>query len=259
MPSQRRGSDSSDSGDDLFRPGCRARFEVGGRGGGPGDHTHYSTDYSSAGPEYPTREEPARPSRAGHRGDFSEHRSTPGSTHRGGDPFGHFPGFDPFDRFPGFEDFPPSSSRHAGGSYGSPYNEANAHRPDPRPAHRPDPRPSHRPDPRPAPRPDPRPSYRPEPRTHPTSVPRDDALDLYCTLGVAFNASPAQLTAAYEELVKKHNTHQERNRNPANRGKITASMAQVNRAYDVLIDAQKRAHYDATGQVRAGDLNVSWL
>jgi curved DNA-binding protein CbpA len=62
---------------------------------------------------------------------------------------------------------------------------------------------------------------------------------LYDVLGVKKDATEADIKLAKRKLARKHHP---------DRGGSTEQMALVNRAADVLEDATKRAHYDATGQ-----------
>src|SRR5438270_3530552 len=66
--------------------------------------------------------------------------------------------------------------------------------------------------------------------------------DYYATLGVARDASPEDLKKAYRKLAMQH--HPDRNPNDK---KAEAKFKEVNEAYDVLKDEQKRAAYDRFG------------
>ena len=65
--------------------------------------------------------------------------------------------------------------------------------------------------------------------------------DYYQTLGVARNASEADIKKAYRRLAMKH--HPDRNPDKASEAKFK----EVNEAYAILSDAQKRAAYDQFG------------
>lgn len=68
--------------------------------------------------------------------------------------------------------------------------------------------------------------------------------DHYETLGVPRDASPATIKAAYRRLAS--GLHPDRSR-PEERAACEARMAEVNRAYHVLGDPERREHYDRTG------------
>src|SRR5438270_8954599 len=66
--------------------------------------------------------------------------------------------------------------------------------------------------------------------------------DYYATLGVARDASPEDLKKAYRKLAMKYHP----DRNPNDKG-AEAKFKEVNEAYDVLKDDQKRGAYDRFG------------
>jgi molecular chaperone DnaJ len=66
--------------------------------------------------------------------------------------------------------------------------------------------------------------------------------DYYQVLGVERNASEAELKKAYRRLAMKH--HPDRNQEDKN---AAEKFKEVNEAYEVLSDAQKRASYDQFG------------
>jgi molecular chaperone DnaJ len=66
--------------------------------------------------------------------------------------------------------------------------------------------------------------------------------DFYETLGVARNASEADIKKAYRKLAMKHHP----DRNPGDKG-AEAKFKEIQQAYDILSDAQKRAAYDQFG------------
>ncbi|MCI1290667.1 MAG: molecular chaperone DnaJ [Lactobacillus sp.] len=69
--------------------------------------------------------------------------------------------------------------------------------------------------------------------------------DYYKVLGVDRNASDAEISKAYRRLAKKY--HPDLNHEPGAEEKYK----QVNEAYEVLHDQQKRAQYDQFGQAEA--------
>ncbi|MGI0141263.1 MAG: DnaJ domain-containing protein [Candidatus Micrarchaeales archaeon] len=70
--------------------------------------------------------------------------------------------------------------------------------------------------------------------------------DYYEVLGVAKNASEEQVKKAYRELVIKY--HPDKNKDP----KAQARMQEINEAYAVLGNAQKRQQYDTYGAQQFG-------
>lgn len=66
--------------------------------------------------------------------------------------------------------------------------------------------------------------------------------DHYSTLGVAKDATEAQIKAAYRKLARKYHPDVSKVED------AEAQFKRVQRAYDVLSDEVKRAHYDKTGQ-----------
>jgi molecular chaperone DnaJ len=65
--------------------------------------------------------------------------------------------------------------------------------------------------------------------------------DYYETLGVSKNAGKAEIKSAYRKLAKKF--HPDRNKDP----QAEAKFKEVQEAYDVLADDQKRSAYDRFG------------
>jgi curved DNA-binding protein len=72
--------------------------------------------------------------------------------------------------------------------------------------------------------------------------------DYYETLGVARDASEKDIKKAYRELARKHHP----DRNPGDK-QAEAKFKEVQDAYDVLSDKQKRAQYDQFGFVGPGE------
>ncbi len=66
--------------------------------------------------------------------------------------------------------------------------------------------------------------------------------DYYEVLGVSRNASEADLKAAYRKLAMQHHP----DRNPGDKA-CEQRFKEINEAYDVLKDAEKRAAYDRFG------------
>jgi len=65
--------------------------------------------------------------------------------------------------------------------------------------------------------------------------------DYYAVLGVARDASAAEIKKAYRQLARKHHPDVSQEVDAEKR------MSEVNEAYAVLSDAEKRAAYDALG------------
>src|SRR5271156_2808283 len=66
--------------------------------------------------------------------------------------------------------------------------------------------------------------------------------DYYKTLGVERNASAADIKSAYRRLARKHHPDV----NPNNK-EAEATFKQINEAYQVLSDPEKRKKYDLLG------------
>jgi curved DNA-binding protein len=66
--------------------------------------------------------------------------------------------------------------------------------------------------------------------------------DYYATLGVARDAAPEEIKRAYRKLARKY--HPDVSKLPD----AEARFKEVNEAHEVLIDAERRAAYDAVGQ-----------
>ena len=96
-------------------------------------------------------------------------------------------------------------------------------------------------------------SVRSRRRAHSTIVPTGfevllvEYKDYYQTLGVAKNASADEIKNAYRKLMRKHHPDVSKNKDAGEKAK------EINEAYGVLGDAEKRAAYDALGSgPRAG-------
>ena len=75
------------------------------------------------------------------------------------------------------------------------------------------------------------------------------AEDFYSLLGVARNATDAEIKSAYRKLAMKHHP----DRNPGSKD-AEAKFKKINSAYEALSDAKKRKLYDQYGEagVNAG-------
>ena len=69
------------------------------------------------------------------------------------------------------------------------------------------------------------------------------AKDYYQILGVQRGASESELKSAFKKMAVKHHP----DRNPNNREAAEAKFKEINEAYDVLSNPQKRQHYDHFG------------
>jgi curved DNA-binding protein CbpA len=69
--------------------------------------------------------------------------------------------------------------------------------------------------------------------------------DPYATLGVGRAASAAEIRAAYRALVARY--HPDKHAGNPLEGLAAEKMADVNRAYEILSDARRRAAYDRGG------------
>jgi len=67
-------------------------------------------------------------------------------------------------------------------------------------------------------------------------------LDPYAVLGVSRTASDAEIKAAYHELVARY--HPDRHSGNPLEDLAAAKMAEINRAYEILSDPDRRADYD---------------
>ena len=65
--------------------------------------------------------------------------------------------------------------------------------------------------------------------------------DYYATLGVNKNATDDELKSAYRQMAKKY--HPDLNKTP----EAAEKFKEINEAYSVLSDSQKRANYDQFG------------
>jgi hypothetical protein len=70
-------------------------------------------------------------------------------------------------------------------------------------------------------------------------------LDPYAVLGVSRNATDAEIKSAYRELVAKY--HPDRHGGNPLEDLAAAKMAEINRAYEILSNPDRRADYDRGG------------
>ena len=70
-----------------------------------------------------------------------------------------------------------------------------------------------------------------------------ESKDYYKILGVSKEANDDELKRAYRKLAKKYHP----DANPDNKAEAEAKFKEVNEAYSVLSDKQKRAQYDRFG------------
>jgi curved DNA-binding protein CbpA len=68
------------------------------------------------------------------------------------------------------------------------------------------------------------------------------AFDAYGVLGVARTATEAEIRVAYRDLVARY--HPDKHAGNPLEGLAADKMAEINRAYEILSDRQKRAAYD---------------
>lgn len=74
---------------------------------------------------------------------------------------------------------------------------------------------------------------------------RKPEVDLYTVLGVSRTASDEEIKKAHRKLSLQYHP----DRAKGDKAAATDSMAEINRAYDVLKNEEKRTHYDHTGEV----------
>lgn len=72
--------------------------------------------------------------------------------------------------------------------------------------------------------------------------------DAYAVLGVARNATADQIKAAYRDLAAKY--HPDHHQGNPLEDLAAAKLADINRAYEILSDPQRRAAYDASAPAR---------
>ncbi len=88
--------------------------------------------------------------------------------------------------------------------------------------------------------------------------------DYYGLLGVGKNASDEELKKAYRDLAKKYHPDRFSTAPEAERKAAEEKFKEINHAYDVLSDKDKRAAYDAYGDENgpmgggAGGGGYSW-
>jgi curved DNA-binding protein CbpA len=79
---------------------------------------------------------------------------------------------------------------------------------------------------------------------------RTPEIDPYAILGVPRNATAAEIRAAYRDLVAQY--HPDRHQGNPLEGLAEAKMAEVNRAWEILSDRDRRAAYDRGAQLPPG-------
>ncbi len=72
---------------------------------------------------------------------------------------------------------------------------------------------------------------------------RTPDFDPYAVLGVAHTATPDEIKAAYRELVAKY--HPDRHQGNPLEGLAADKLAEIDRAYEILSDPERRAAHDA--------------
>lgn len=77
--------------------------------------------------------------------------------------------------------------------------------------------------------------------------------DYYKTLGVSHGASAAEIKSAFRKLAQQHHP----DKNPDNPKKAEARFREINEAYAVLSDPEKRSRYDRFGSVPDSDGGMS--
>jgi DnaJ-class molecular chaperone len=77
--------------------------------------------------------------------------------------------------------------------------------------------------------------------------------DLYEVLGLSRSASTEEIKRAYRKLAKQHHP----DRNPSDRAEAEARFKEVQHAYSILGNAEKRAQYDRFGEVGVGDVRTN--
>lgn len=75
--------------------------------------------------------------------------------------------------------------------------------------------------------------------------------DYYGILGVEKTASPEEITKSFRKLAVKWHP----DKNPDNAQEASEKFKEINEAYDVLSDTEKRARYDKFGTANVNDLN----
>ena len=73
--------------------------------------------------------------------------------------------------------------------------------------------------------------------------------EFYTLLNISEDATEAQIKKAYRKLSKKY--HPDKNKDDPEAETITALFIRIARAYEILIDPEKRKYYDKTGTVKS--------
>ncbi|KAI5191037.1 DnaJ-like protein subfamily B member 4 [Nematocida sp. AWRm77] len=74
-----------------------------------------------------------------------------------------------------------------------------------------------------------------------------EKVDLYKVLGVERSASEAEISKAYKTLAKRYHPDMHTNKPEKDRQKAEEKFKEISNAYEILVDKDKKAFYDATG------------